>query len=222
MSVYDLYQSYLNQAADQEAAALVNPTLMPVLPQTGGGEGIMGIGTFGNLDPNTIEMTNIDVYDPEQGFRTQTVPTALNLTSGLRQTMEGKNAMPMFSNTGPRGILGMVASKLGFGTPKGNNPFTPGSIRGRFDTFADFFSGNRVGSVPTSVMGMENPANFGVGFGAGGVNLASLMDDFGFNERGPGGGFSDGTSSAADGGEAGAAAASAAGANDGPDTGGSF
>ena len=37
-----------------------------------------------------------------------------------------------------------------------------------------------------------------------------------------GGGYSDGTSSASDGGEAGADAASSAGANDGPDTGGSF
>ena len=98
-----------------------------------------------------------------------------------------------------------------------------GGVKGLdFNTFANMrdkgfglnystqFGGPKGPSLMDFINNDSNPES---GFGKGGVDLDALANDFG---------YSDGTSSASDGGEAGADAASSAGANDGPDTGGSF
>ena len=139
----ELYNYYLKQGVDYKPGATVGGLSSLTEQNMGGSDAIGGgIGFFGSLDPNTKQMTQIETWDPINGWTPSVVETYLNLSSGLRQTLEGKGAQPLFSNTGPPpGIAGALMGMLGIGRTV--NGFVPGSIRGKWDSFSDMFGGNK-------------------------------------------------------------------------------
>jgi hypothetical protein len=149
MSVYDLYQSYLNAQKQvipqQSSLGILDPRLLyPQNYQGDDGDGQIGGGVFGNLDLSRAKTFTKDVYDEEMGDFIPTELTAYyNPTLGNYQTFEGKNINPMFSNTGMTpGIFGIAAQALGF-TPKTVGGYVPGSIRGYYDGIGSLFARDR-------------------------------------------------------------------------------
>jgi hypothetical protein len=147
MSVYDLYQSYLN-AQKQVAPSLgiLDPRLLYPQNYQGDGDGLRGGGDFGNLDMSRGKEVTRDVYQDVLGppgafeFSPQTMMAYPNLSSGLYQTYEGKNVDGLLSNTGATfGLAGLAMKMMGM-QPKTVGGFVPGSIRGKFDTIGDVFN----------------------------------------------------------------------------------
>jgi hypothetical protein len=152
MSVYDLYQSYLNQISDvnqNQTPGITDPNYLLYLQQQqgqGGGDGPSGGGLFGNLDLSNSKTFTKDVYSDELGppgafeFSPQEIQAYYNPTLGNYQTYEGKNINPMFSNTGATfGLSGLAMKMMGL-TPETVRGFIPNSIRGYYDTPKDFFN----------------------------------------------------------------------------------
>jgi len=149
VSVYDLYQSYLNaqkQVAPEPSLGILDPRLLYPQNYQGGGDGPRGGGLFGNLDLTRGKEVTRDVYQDVLGppgafeFSPETMMAYPNLSSGLYQTYEGRNVDPFLSNTGATfGLAGLGMKMLGM-QPKTVGGFVPGSIRGRFDTPADILS----------------------------------------------------------------------------------
>ena len=153
MSVYDLYQSYLNaqkQVAPEPSLGILDPRLLYPQNYQDGGDGPRGGGAFGNLDLSKGKEVTRDVYQDVLGppgafeFSPETMMAYPNLSSGLYQTYEGRNVDPFLSNTGATfGLAGLGMKMLGM-QPKTVGGFVPGSIRGMFDTPSDilrFISG---------------------------------------------------------------------------------
>jgi hypothetical protein len=97
MSVYDLYQSYLNQAKASPVmvSPVTDPNYNPLLYLQQGGDGPMGGGKFGNLDLSDTK----DFYvgdDVVTGYR--------NLNTGAYQDIDGLN----IQNLGIRGLPGIT------------------------------------------------------------------------------------------------------------------
>jgi len=149
MSVYDLYQSYLNaqkQVAPEPSLGILDPRLLyPQNYQGGGDDGYRGGGKFGNLDLSRSKTFTKDIYDEEEGDFVPTELTAYyNPTLGNFQTFEGKNINPMFSNTGlPTLGLGSLAMKMFGLEPQTVGGYVPGSIRGYYDSPIDIFNRNK-------------------------------------------------------------------------------
>lgn len=149
MSVYDLYQSYLNaqkQVAPEPSLGVLDPRLLyPQNYQGGGDDGYRGGGKFGNLDLSRSKTFTKDIYDEEEGDFVPTELTAYyNPTLGNFQTFEGKNINPMFSNTGlPTFGLGALAAKMFGLEPQTVGGYVPGSIRGYYDSPIDIFNRNK-------------------------------------------------------------------------------
>jgi len=149
MSVYDLYQSYLNaqkQVAPEPSLGILDPRLLyPQNYQGGGDDGYRGGGKFGNLDLSRSKTFTKDIYDEEEGDFVPTELTAYyNPTLGNFQTFEGKNINPMFSNTGlPTFGLGSLAMKMFGLEPQTVGGYVPGSIRGYYDSPIDIFNRNK-------------------------------------------------------------------------------
>jgi hypothetical protein len=149
MSVYDLYQSYLNaqkQVAPEPSLGILDPRLLyPQNYQGGGDDGYRGGGKFGNLDLSRSKTFTKDIYDEEEGDFVPTELTAYyNPTLGNFQTFEGKNINPMFSNTGlPTFGLGALAAKMFGLEPQTVGGYVPGSIRGYYDSPIDIFNRNK-------------------------------------------------------------------------------
>jgi hypothetical protein len=149
MSVYDLYQSYLNaqkQVAPEPSLGILDPRLLyPQNYQGGGDDGYKGGGKFGNLDLSRSKTFTKDIYDEEEGDFVPTELTAYyNPTLGNFQTFEGKNINPMFSNTGlPTFGLGALAAKMFGLEPQTVGGYVPGSIRGYYDSPIDIFNRNK-------------------------------------------------------------------------------
>lgn len=149
MSVYDLYQSYLNaqkQVAPEPSLGILDHRLLyPQNYQGGGDDGYRGGGKFGNLDLSRSKTFTKDIYDEEEGDFVPTELTAYyNPTLGNYQTFEGKNINPMFSNTGlPTLGLGSLAMKMFGLEPQTVGGYVPGSIRGYYDNPIDIFNRNK-------------------------------------------------------------------------------
>ena len=151
MSVYDLYQSYLNAqkqvTPQQPSLGILDPRLLyPQNYQGSGDDGPRGGGLFGDLDISRGKEVIRDVYTDKFGppgvfeFSPQTMMAYPNLRSGLYQTYAGQNVDPLLSNTGATfGLAGLGMKMMGM-QPKTIGGFVPGSIRGRFDTPADILS----------------------------------------------------------------------------------
>ena len=150
MSVYDLYQSYLDQAKASPVmtSPVTDPNYLLYLQQQqqGGGDGPRGGGAFGNLDLSRGKEVTRDVYQDVLGppgafeFSPETMMAYPNLSSGLYQTYEGRNVDAFLSNTGATfGLAGLGMKMLGM-QPKTVGGFVPGSIRGMFDTPSDILS----------------------------------------------------------------------------------
>src|SRR6056300_932066 len=149
MSVYDLYQSYLNaqkQVAPEPSLGILDPRLLlyPQNYQGGGDDGPRGGGDFGNLDMSRGKEVIRDVYQEarpgEFTFYPEKMMAYPNLRSGLYQTEQGKNVDPFLSNTGATfGLAGMAMKMMGM-QPKTVGGFVPNSIRGKFDTIGDVFN----------------------------------------------------------------------------------
>jgi len=165
------------------------------------------------MNPNELYQYYLNAYGSPQSMDSgiaSVAPIASFQDSGqgiatLRPTT-GTSRMPTFFGmtpgqyarsyvNNPANILGTLAS------------YTLGPVPGFLTTQAAL-AAQRKGIIPENFTGM-----FGGNLGKGGVDLDALAGDLG---------YSDGTTSASDGGEAGAAAAEAAGANDDADTGGPF
>ena len=98
MSVYDLYQSYLNaqkQVAPEPSLGILDPRLLYPQNYQGGGDGPRGGGAFGNLDMSTAKDFYVD-DDVVTGYK--------NLSSGLYQDIQGKN----IQNLGIRNLPGIT------------------------------------------------------------------------------------------------------------------
>jgi hypothetical protein len=149
MSVYDLYQSYLNaqkQVAPEPSLGLLDPRLLYPQNYQDGEDGPRGGGLFGNLDMSRGKEVTRDVYQDVLGppgsfeFSPQTMMAYPNLKSGLYQTYAGKNVDPLLSNTGATyGLAGLGMKMMGM-QPQTIEGFVPNSIRGRFDTPSDILS----------------------------------------------------------------------------------
>ena len=149
MSVYDLYQSYLNaqkQVAPEPSLGILDPRLLYPQNYQDGEDGPRGGGLFGNLDMSRGKEVTRDVYQDVLGpprafeFSPQTMMAYPNLKSGLYQTYAGKNVDGLLSNTGATfGLAGLAMKMMGM-QPKTVGGFVPGSIRGKFDTIGDVFN----------------------------------------------------------------------------------
>ena len=184
MSVYDLYQSYLN--------ALQNPVMQN--PVSSG------------MDPNYL--LYLQQQQQMQGGGDGGINNIIDPTNNLAVGQQPPSALLT-------GIMSVIAPPIGLamGAQRmADKGMLPGPLN---SLFASRASANVEMGLPQAINMQSLYDDFGPSpnIGPGGVNMSALHDDFG---------FSDGTSSASDGGQAGAAAAEAAGANDGPDTGGSF
>ena len=150
MTFDELFQYYADmgfgtqmvpQQTQEGIASLIQP--IQTIPTTGGGDGPMGGGAFGNLDLSRSKTFTKDVYTDELGppgafeFSPQEIKSYYNPRLGNYQTYGGLNVNPMFSNTGATfGIAPMVMKMMGL-TPKTVGGFVPQSIRGYYDTPAD-------------------------------------------------------------------------------------
>lgn len=145
MTVYDLYQQYLNQLKNpvvQQNLGIMDPSLLYPQVETDG-DGPMGGGDFGNLDMSRGKEVIREVYQEarpgEFTFYPEKMMAYPNLRSGLYQTEQGKNVDPFLSNTGATfGLAGLAMKMMGM-QPKPIGGFVPRSIRGKFDTIADVF-----------------------------------------------------------------------------------
>ena len=111
MSVYDLYQSYLNaqkQVAPEPSLGILDPRLLYPQNYQGGGDGPRGGGAFGNLD----------LSDTKDFFMNGEVVTGYrNLNSGLYQDLQGKNIQNLGLRNIP-GIAGLLNNIFGPKEPK--------------------------------------------------------------------------------------------------------
>ena len=106
------------QQIEAQAATGLTPEQLLLLQRqnTGGNDGPMGGGAFGNLDMDTAKQFNID-GNIVTGYK--------NLNTGLYQDISGKNLQNIGGNTIYGGILDALSEKMGF---KRNQPTYPGLL----------------------------------------------------------------------------------------------
>ena len=140
MTFYELYQYYKNKGAETgEGIESITDTTQykPIVPQQGGGDGPQGdFGKFGNLLQDTEKTFNKEVWSdtlgPPGSF--EWTPTDIkgyqNATSGLYQTIDGKNINHLGLNVKPMAVSIFEAM---FGKKENKiDGFKPGSIKGTF------------------------------------------------------------------------------------------
>ncbi len=142
MTFYELYQYYKNKGAEtgEGIESISNKkVIVPQQYQQGGGDGPQGdFGKFGNLLKDTEKTFTKDVWTETGGVGAYDfVPTEVtgykNATSGLYQTIDGKNINHLGLNIKPAFAYALEA--LGFGDKFDLNKtggFKPGSIKGTF------------------------------------------------------------------------------------------
>ena len=142
MTFYELYQYYKNKGAEtgEGIESISNKqVIVPQQYQQGGGDGPQGdFGKFGNLLKDTEKTFTKDVWTETGGVGAYDfVPTEVtgykNATSGLYQTIDGKNINHLGLNIKPAFAYALEA--LGFGDKFDLNEtggFKPGSIKGTF------------------------------------------------------------------------------------------
>jgi hypothetical protein len=133
MSVYDLYQSYLN-AQKQVAPSLgiLDPRLLYPQNYQGDGDGQRGGGDFGNLDMSDTK----DFF-----INGEVVPGYRNLTSGLYQDLQGKNIQNLGIRNLP-GITGLLDKMRGdrqIKYPGYFDYYNVGDLISNPRSFSDFF-----------------------------------------------------------------------------------
>jgi hypothetical protein len=130
------------------APIITDSGVAPIIPvqEQGGGDGLRGVGLFGNLDPSTRQTIMVDTYSDVLGppgafeFSPTEIEAYRNINSGLLQDYRGKNVQPMFSNTGTTfGLAGLFMKMMGM-QPNTVGGFVPNSYRGYFDTPRDFIN----------------------------------------------------------------------------------
>ena len=108
------------------------PNIIGSQLKQGGGDnnfGGQGIGAFGNLDPNTEKMMQVEMADGMGGVTIKEVPTYLD-AGGLRKTLDNKNPVNLGLDIKPMafGIIESLISK------KTDSEFDPkGKIYGTFN-----------------------------------------------------------------------------------------
>jgi len=140
MTFYELYQYYKNKGAETgEGIESITDTTQykPIIPQQGGGDGPQGdFGKFGNLLQDTEKTFNKEVWSdtlgPPGSF--EWTPTDIkgykNATSGIYQTVDGKNINHAGLNIKPMAVSIFEAM---FGKKENKiDGFKPGSIKGTF------------------------------------------------------------------------------------------
>ncbi len=142
MTFYELYQYYKNKGAEtgEGIESISNKkVIVPQQYQQGGGDGPQGdFGKFGNLLKDTEKTFTKDVWTETGGVGAYDfVPTEVtgykNATSGLYQTIDGKNINHLGLNIKPAFAYALEA--LGFGDKFDLNETggrKPGSIKGTF------------------------------------------------------------------------------------------
>ena len=140
MTFYELYQYYKNKGAEtgEGIESISNKqVIVPQQYQQGGGDGPQGdFGKFGNLLKDTEKTFNKEVWSdtlgPPGSF--EWTPTDIkgykNATSGLYQTIDGKNINHLGLNVKPIAVSIFEAM---FGKKENKiDGFKPGSIKGTF------------------------------------------------------------------------------------------
>jgi len=146
MTFYELYQYYKNKGAEtgEGIESISNKqVIVPQQYQQGGGDGPQGdFGKFGNLLKDTEKTFTKDVYTIDKNmypgaemtgsFKPTEVTGYKNATSGIYQTIDGKNINHAGLNIKPAFAYALEA--LGFGEPKNltNLPYKEGYIAGTF------------------------------------------------------------------------------------------
>jgi len=142
MTFYELYQYYKNKGAEtgEGIESISNKkVIVPQQYQQGGGDGPQGdFGKFGNLLKDTEKTFTKDVWTETGGVGAYDfVPTEVtgykNATSGLYQTIDGKNVNHLGLNIKPAFAYALEA--LGFKDKFDLNETggrKPGSIKGTF------------------------------------------------------------------------------------------
>ena len=149
MTFYELYQYYKNKGAETgEGIESITDTTQykPIVPQQyqqGGGDGPQGdFGKFGNLLKDTEKTFTKDVYAIDKNmypgaemtgsFKPTEVTGYKNATSGIYQTIDGKNINHAGLNIKP--AFAYVMDALGLGEPKNLTglPYKEGYIKGTF------------------------------------------------------------------------------------------
>jgi hypothetical protein len=136
VSVYDLYQSYLNaqkQVAPEPSLGILDPRLLyPQNYQGGGDDGPRGGGDFGNLD----------LSDTKDFFMNGEVVTGYrNLNSGLYQDLQGKNIQNLGIRDlpGVTGLLDKIRSDRQIKYPGYFDYYNVGDLISNPRSFFDFF-----------------------------------------------------------------------------------
>ena len=142
MTFYELYQYYKNKGAEtgEGIESISNKqVIVPQQYQQGGGDGPQGdFGKFGNLLQDTEKTFMKDVWTETGGVGAYDfVPTEVkgykNATSGIYQTVDGKNINHAGLNVKP--AFAYVMDALGLGDqfdPNETGGRKPGSIKGTF------------------------------------------------------------------------------------------
>tara|TARA_E500000081_G_scaffold59979_1_gene62571 strand:+ start:753 stop:1511 length:759 start_codon:yes stop_codon:yes gene_type:complete len=91
----------------------------------GGNDGYTGFGDFGNLIEDSMKMQEIAVMNEDGEWELQTVPTYQHATSGLYQTLQGKNVnhMGLYPPTLAGILSGQFLGKPGEGSIASINKF---------------------------------------------------------------------------------------------------
>ena len=146
MTFYELYQYYKNKGAEtgEGIESISNrQVIVPQQYQQGGGDGPQGdFGKFGNLLKDTEKTFMKDVYTIDKNmypgaemtgsFKPTEVTGYKNATSGIYQTIDGKNINHAGINIKPAFAYALEA--LGLGEPKNLTglPYKEGYIKGTF------------------------------------------------------------------------------------------
>ena len=146
MTFYELYQYYKNKGAEtgEGIESISNrQVIVPQQYQQGGGDGPQGdFGKFGNLLKDTEKTFTKDVYTIDKNmypgaemtgsFKPTEVTGYKNATSGIYQTIDGKNINHAGINIKPAFAYALEA--LGLGEPENLTglPYKEGYIKGTF------------------------------------------------------------------------------------------